>query len=54
MQHDEDLLHEIGFSERDNNRLKLEFKNILVEQHEEYLAYVKDQEEPNIDKILNK
>ena len=32
---DNDLLHEIGFSERDIDRLSLEFENILTEQHED-------------------
>ena len=36
------LLHEVGFSERDINRLNLEFKNILIEQHEEYLYSIKN------------
>ena len=35
IQNNNDLLREIGFSERDINRLKLEFKKILIEQHEE-------------------
>ena len=37
IQNDENLLHEIGFSERDINRINLEFKNILIGQHKEYL-----------------
>ena len=50
IQNDKDLLHEIGFSERgfserDNNRLNLDFKNILIEQHEDYLDYIKNEEE---------
>ena len=53
-QNDKNLLHEIGFRERDNNRLNLEFKNILIQQHEEYLDYVKNEEESIIEKILNK
>ena len=42
------------FCERDNNRLNLEFKNILIEQHEEYFDYVKYEEESIIEKFLNK
>ena len=42
IKNDTDFLLEIGFSERDINRLNLEFKNILIEQHEECLDYVKD------------
>ena len=54
IQNDKNLLLEIGFSERDVDRLILEFKNILLEQHENYLDYVKDQEESNFEKFLNK
>ena len=32
---DKNLLKEIGFSKSDINLLSLEFKNILLEQHEE-------------------
>ena len=53
-QNDENLLREIGFSERDNYRLNLEYKNIIIEQREEYLAYVKNEEESHIEKILSK
>ena len=45
IQHYENFLKEIGFSENDINRSNFEFKNILIEQHEEYLDYVRDQEE---------
>ena len=41
IQNDKDLLHEIGFSERDNNRINLEFKNILKEGYDEYLEYIR-------------
>ena len=54
IKNDKDFLLEIVFSERDINHLNLEFKNILLEQHEEYLGYVKNQEESIIEKILNK
>ena len=53
-QNDNDLLQEIGFSERDNNRSNLEFKKCLIEQHEEYIDYVKNKEETFIEKFLNK
>ena len=43
IKNDKDLLIEIGFSERDINRLYFEFKNILMEQHKEYLDYVKNE-----------
>ena len=51
---DKNLLKEIGFSKNDINLLNLEFKNILLEGYEEYLDYIKDQEESIIEKILNK
>ena len=50
IQKDKYLLHEVGFSERDINRLELEFKNISLEQHEEYLDYVMNEEESVIEK----
>ena len=53
-QNDKDLLHEIGFSEIDNNRLNLEFKFILLKQHEEYLDYVKCEEESILERVLKK
>ena len=54
IQNDKNLLKEIGFSERDNNLLNLEFKNILLEGYEEYLDYIKNEEESVIEKFLNK
>ena len=36
IQNIKNLLKEIGFSKSDINRLNLEFKNILSEQHEVY------------------
>ena len=54
IKNDSDLLHEIGFSERDINRLNLEFKKTIIEQHEIFLNYVKDQEESVLEKFLNK
>ena len=54
IKNDKDLLLEIDFSERDINHLNLEFENILIEQHEECLEYIKNEEESIIEKILNK
>ena len=54
IQNDKNLLKEIGFSKKDINLLNLEFKNILIEQNEEYYSYVKNQEESIIERILNK
>ena len=51
---DKILLKEVGFSKNDINRLYLEFKNILIEQFEEYLDYIKNEEESIIERILNK
>ena len=53
IQNDKNLLNEIGFSQRDINRLSIEFKNILIEQHEEWLDYIKNKEESIIEKLLD-
>ena len=54
IQNDKNLLKEIGFSKNDIDLLNLEFKNILLEEFEEYLSYIKNQEESIIEKVLNK
>ena len=54
IQNDKNLLKEIGFSKSDINRLNLGFKNIVLEQHEIYLDYIKSEEESILEKILNK
>ena len=51
IENDKDLLLEIGFTERDNNPLRLEFKNFLIEEHVNYLDYVKNEEESIFEKI---
>ena len=48
------LLKEIGFIKNDNNLLNLEFKNVLIEGHEEYLDYIENDEESITEMILNK
>ena len=53
-QNDKNFLLDIGFSERDINRLNLEFKNLLIEEYEEYLDYVRNEEESKIERFLNK
>ena len=53
-QNDKDLLREFGFSECDIKCLNLEFKNFLIKQHEEYLDYVKNEEESIFEKLLNR
>ena len=54
IQNDKNLLHEVDFSQRDINRLNLEFNNILLEQHEAYMDYIKNEEESIIGRFLNK
>ena len=51
---DNDFSTECGFLKSDINRLCTEYKNILIEQNEEYLNYIKNQEESIIEKILKK
>ena len=54
IQNDKNLLKEKGFSKKDINLLNLEFKNILLEVFEEYLFYIKNEEESLLEKFLNK
>ena len=54
IQNDKNFLKEIGFSKNDINLLNLEFKNILTEQNEDFLSYIKNQEESILEKFLNK
>ena len=54
IQNDKDKLHEVGFNENYNNLLNFEFRNILLEQHEIYLDYIKNHEESILEKFLNK
>ena len=51
IQNDKYLLKEIGFSKNDINLLNLEFKNILLEEFENYLDYIKDQEQSILEKF---
>ena len=53
IRNDKNLLKEIGFSKNDINQLNLEFKNILLEVYEEYLDYIKNEEESVLEKFLN-
>ena len=50
---DKNLLKEVGFSKNDINLLSLEFKNILLEEYENYLDYIKNEEESRIERFLN-
>ena len=54
IQNDKNSLREVGFSERDIIRSNLEFKFVITKQHEEYLVYVKMEEELFIEIFLNK
>ena len=53
IQNDKNFLHEVGFSERDIISLNKEFKDILIEQLEEYLAYIENEGESVLEKFLN-
>ena len=54
IQNDKNLLKETGFSKNDINRLSIEFKNILLEEFEDYLSYIKNEKESILEKFLNK
>ena len=54
IRNDKNSIKEIGFSKNDINLLNLELKNILLEEFENYLDYIKDQEESILEKFLNK
>ena len=41
IQNDKNLLKEIGFSKNDTNSSNLEFKNILIDEFENYLDHIK-------------
>ena len=54
IKNDKDFLKECGFRKSDINRcLCLDFEIILIEQNEEYLDYIKNEEESIIERILN-
>ena len=53
IKNDMNFLRETGFSEHDINRLNLQFKNLLTEQDEEYLDYIKNEAESAIERFLN-
>ena len=53
IQNDKNLLKEIGFSKKDNNQLNLELKNILKERYDDYLDYIKNEEESVLERFLN-
>ena len=54
IQNDKNLIKEIGFNKKHINLLSIEFKNLLIEKNEEYLDFIKNEEESIIERILNK
>ena len=50
---DEDFPTECGFLKIIIISVNKEFKNILIEQNEDYLVYIKNEEESNIERIPN-
>ena len=54
VKNDVNFLYECGFLKGDINFLYREFKNISLELNEDYLDYIKNEEESIIEKILNK
>ena len=53
IKNDNDLLTECGFLKSDFFRFCREYKKILIEQNEDNLIYIKNEEEPIIEKVLN-
>ena len=51
---DADLITERGYLKNDIKNLKKELKNFLVEKVEDYLDYIKNEDESIIEKKLNK
>ena len=54
IQNDNNFLKEIGFSKNDIILYILEFKNVSIEGHADYLDYIKNEDESAIEKFLNK
>ena len=53
IENDKKILKEVGFSENDINRISLGFKNIFMEQNEEYLDHINSPEESVIERFLD-
>ena len=54
IKNDVNLLYECGFSKGDIHYLYKHFRDILLELNENYLDYIKKEEESVIEKFLNK
>ena len=54
IENDVNFLKECGFLKGDINFLYKEYKNILLELNEDYPDQIKNQEEPILEKFLNK
>ena len=54
IKNDVTFLYECGFLKGDFNFLYKEFKNLSLELNEDYLDHIKNQEEPILEKFLNK
>ena len=44
IQNDKNLLREVGLSKHDINQLNFELKTVLLNQHDEYLDYIKNKD----------
>ena len=54
IKHDVDILCESGLLRDDNKCLGLECKNLLIEQNDDYLDYIKNEKQSIIQRILSK
>ena len=54
IKNDKKFLQQCCFLMSDINSLNKEFKNILTEQNDEYLSYIKNEEDSLIEDFLNK
>ena len=54
IKNDVNFLYECGFLKGDINFPYKEFQNFLLELNEEYLSYIKNQEESIIERILDR
>ena len=54
IKNDNNLIVECGFLKNDISRLNKKFEKILMEEKDEYLEFIKNEEESIIEMILNK